>query len=589
LTLAALGQPFVVYVPLTDATTKLGFRSGPVRDFLMKHGFGDLPRAWVVPTRDQAVAFARWTAVRRPVLVLPNTVAPHIERFAEQPLGRSSPVGERELRILVLGRLDTFQKGLDLLLAHLERQPEGLDGMTITLAGDGPARDTILARQKRSPAVARIVRLESWTDPVELLRRHDLLLLPSRFEGVPLVMLEAMALGVPVVASDLPGTRAFLPPECLFPVGDLTRAFQQVSALLDSKTVDRVVARNRRLFAQGASGAVFSTAVDALTGCLRSPAGGTESEDADTLVSVYMPTRNRVELLRRAVESALAQSHRMIELIVVDDASTDGTRAYLEEAETLDPRLRVFRNDHPLGAPASRNLAIRQAHGEFITGLDDDDRFDARRVERLLSHWRRLERAGGPFSCVFSQDRELRESGTRVSTKRDYVTVDDLAFFNLIGNQVMTRTRHLLDVGSFDEQMPAWQDLDLFIRLLERFGPARLLDEPLYDLDLGFRTDRISVGSKRRILLAYQRLGEKLQSDRCRQGLFLQVFGELYDFPFDRHDLREFVRLGFRFRTAKRLARILARQAARQAGSAIADVARPSARDPASVRRGISP
>src|SRR5512143_3860267 len=96
-------------------------------------------------------------------------------------------------------------------------------------------------------------------------------------------------------------------------------------------------------------------------------------------VSVYLPTRNRAASLRRAIESVLAQTYADFELIVVDDGSSDGTREVLESVQRSDARVRAIHHSVSRGAPASRNAAIAAAHGEWLTGLDDDDEFLPRR------------------------------------------------------------------------------------------------------------------------------------------------------------------------------------------------------------------
>ena len=279
------------------------------------------------------------------------------------------------------------------------------------------------------------------------------------------------------------------------------------------------------------------------------------------LVSVYMPTKNRVALLRRAVESVLGQTHRELELWVVDDGSTDGTQDYLQRASAADPRLRVLRNEISLGAPRSRNLAITHARGEFITGLDDDDCFHEQRLEKLVQAWRRHEQERAQFSCLYTQDLESSGAIKRASKKVAKVVYEDLFFYNLIGNQIFTRRERLIEAGLFDEHMPAWQDLDLFMRVLKNFGPALLVDEPLYVLELAPSNDRISMSSAR-VTAAYERLAAKVSNHApvLRQGLFLQRFGKLYGYNFTTADLREFWRFGVHARTLKRLAGILLRQ-----------------------------
>jgi glycosyltransferase involved in cell wall biosynthesis len=279
------------------------------------------------------------------------------------------------------------------------------------------------------------------------------------------------------------------------------------------------------------------------------------------LVSIYLPTKNREALLRRAVESVLTQSYKTLELIVVDDGSTDGTPTYLDTVRTADSRVRVIRNETSLGAPLSRNLAIRDARGEFITGLDDDDYFHPQRIATFVGEWQLHERIGERFSCLFSQDVEERGSERFANVRAGSVRWQDLFFGNVIGNQIFTRRETLIAAGLFDHEMPAWQDLDLFIRVLKDSGPAKLVDAQLYYIDLDPRPDRISVGSSARILSAYRTLAAKWQDcpRLMRQGLYLQTFRHYGTKPGPL-DLLAFVRMGLHLKTLKTLADIYLRR-----------------------------
>lgn len=279
------------------------------------------------------------------------------------------------------------------------------------------------------------------------------------------------------------------------------------------------------------------------------------------LVSVYLPTRNREALLRRAVNSVLTQTYTALELVVVDDGSTDATRTYLDTIRTQDARIRVIRNEDSLGAPLSRNLAIRAARGEFVTGLDDDDYFHPQRIAAFVAQWRLHEQIGERFSCLFSQDVTERGCKQFASARPGSVRWEDLFFCNVIGNQIFTRRETLIAAGLFDQQMPAWQDLDLFIRVLKHSGPAKVVDAGLYFMNLDPRLDRISV-SNARILRAYRTLAAKWQD--CprvmRQALYLQTFRH-YGIKPGPFDLLTFVRMGLHPRTLKTLAGIYVRNA----------------------------
>src|SRR5580700_7537460 len=93
------------------------------------------------------------------------------------------------------------------------------------------------------------------------------------------------------------------------------------------------------------------------------------------LVSVYIPTRNREAFLARAVRSVLQQTYTNIELIVVNDGSTDQTETLLDQVQQEDRRLVPVHIRESAGPSAARNIAIKMARGTFVTGLDDDDEF----------------------------------------------------------------------------------------------------------------------------------------------------------------------------------------------------------------------
>ncbi|WP_207478027.1 glycosyltransferase family 2 protein [Arenibaculum pallidiluteum] len=111
------------------------------------------------------------------------------------------------------------------------------------------------------------------------------------------------------------------------------------------------------------------------------------------LVSVIIPTYNRADTLTRAVDSALNQTHRAVEAIVVDDGSTDATAAVMERRYGAEPRVRFMRQDNA-GAPAARNRAMRAASGDYLAFLDSDDVWKPWKLELQLACFRAFPEAG---------------------------------------------------------------------------------------------------------------------------------------------------------------------------------------------------
>lgn len=123
------------------------------------------------------------------------------------------------------------------------------------------------------------------------------------------------------------------------------------------------------------------------------------------LVSVIIPTYNRAVDCRRAVESVLAQSHREVEVIVVDDGSEDATR---EAIEGLDSRVVYLRQENA-GVVAARNRGLAASQGAFIAFLDSDDLFLPWKLEAQLAVLRFYPQAGMVWTDMVAVDAEGRE------------------------------------------------------------------------------------------------------------------------------------------------------------------------------------
>lgn len=189
------------------------------------------------------------------------------------------------------------------------------------------------------------------------------------------------------------------------------------------------------------------------------------------LVSVVIPTRNRKDLLCRALASVEAQHYEPIEVHVVDDASE------VPVVESRNLPLYVHRRDASGGASAARNVGIAAAAGEYITFLDDDDTLspdaiyntvkwlEAHPSEAVVSSWHAVVRPDGS-TTTFRGPRRCSAAVLR--------WYDALSALFLVG-----RRSAVGNALVFDETLSSCEDWDLWVRLAG-FGPITLLPQPLY-------------------------------------------------------------------------------------------------------------
>lgn len=260
------------------------------------------------------------------------------------------------------------------------------------------------------------------------------------------------------------------------------------------------------------------------------------------LVSIYLPTKNRVALLQRAVSSVLGQTVRNIELIVVSDGSDDGTCEYIRSIKSDIPVV-LIENKTSAGACVSRNQAIEKANGEFVTGLDDDDFFMPHRISRFLMRWKELEASNTSFSCLF--DRRVVDDGNNVflSNTDARVNHQQILTANLIGNQIFAKRDAIVDAGMFNPQMPAWQDWDLWARLLSKHGDAINIESNTYYFDISHEFERISNRSADKIKNAAQ----LFYKNNCKKENLGDIIFSMADYPqivFTLNDIGQLIKMG---------------------------------------------
>ncbi len=193
------------------------------------------------------------------------------------------------------------------------------------------------------------------------------------------------------------------------------------------------------------------------------------------LVSVVLPTHNRGATLSRAIHSVLAQTHSDLELIVVDDGSTDGTADVVSEFN--DPRLVSVRLDPRSGVAVARNAGIRRARAALIGFQDSDDEWLPTKLALQLEL---LERCGPEVGAIGGRwvsngPDPVQIQAPQLESGRHYEA--ELLDGRCLITPVWLIRRELLDeLGLFDERMACLEDWDLLLRL-SQVTAMRAVDE----------------------------------------------------------------------------------------------------------------
>lgn len=248
-----------------------------------------------------------------------------------------------------------------------------------------------------------------------------------------------------------------------------------------------------------------------------------------TLVSVIIPAFNRVQLLYRSVSSALGQTHRGLEVIVVDDGSIEDVKGALSGFH--DPRLSYHRRDENLGVSAARNHGISLSKGRYIAFLDSDDDWRDSKVEAQLA---RLRLKGPEYRVCYTRSARVDDvTGDVVGCskyEKEGDPLDDLLYqTRMATSSLMVERDLLMSIHGFDERMHWGEDWDLYLRLAQH-SPFAYVDEPLTRYHVHSQGQTSAKTEKNPVIaeslsILYQKHLDLFQKDRKARGKLLTTIG----------------------------------------------------------------
>lgn len=233
-------------------------------------------------------------------------------------------------------------------------------------------------------------------------------------------------------------------------------------------------------------------------------------------ISVIIPSHNRAHLLPRALDSVLAQTLPPLEIIVIDDGSSDGTSTLVARDY---PQVTLLQQQNR-GVSAARNRGIRHARGDWIALLDSDDQW---LPAKLARQWQACQKQ--PEAPLIHSDEIWIRNGRRVNPMNKHKKTGGWIFQRCLPLCAISPSAALIrrdlfdEVGLFDETLPACEDYDLWLRICSRY-PVGYIDEPLL-IKYGGHEDQLSRrhwGMDRFRLQALERILQQPLGDEDRDA-----------------------------------------------------------------------
>jgi glycosyltransferase involved in cell wall biosynthesis len=275
--------------------------------------------------------------------------------------------------------------------------------------------------------------------------------------------------------------------------------------------------------------------------------------NASDLVSVIMPTWNRAQYVGESVGSVLQQTYSNIELIIVDDGSTDGTQDVVNKI--ADARCKYFWIEAGANISRARNFGIQHSQGAFIAYIDSDDLWEQEKIHKQLD----ALAAWPEKAMVFTDVIEFKENGiVRDGIYKPNFLEGSITFKSILDNKlqiypssILYKRESLMEVGSHDEGF-RWNDLGFITRLMANGGgiivPEKLTRIRKHQQNISVQLQHEAVGYRDMITttkkLFEQRLISKSEFEGYTSKFYLKM-AEMYRSMKDIKKAREAYRCAY--------------------------------------------
>jgi len=236
------------------------------------------------------------------------------------------------------------------------------------------------------------------------------------------------------------------------------------------------------------------------------------------LVSVIIPTYNRPEFLRRAVESVLEQTYENIEVVIVDDCPSNSAESAVDEFS--DSRIKYIQHETNRGVCVARNTGIIEADGEYLCFLDDDDEW----MEQKLELQMKLLKQRSDVGFVYTGTQRVGDSKEILSVtkpREDGDITKELLLGDFIPfSTILVERQVIQNAGMLDQNLTNWEDWEWCIRL-SKHTKVGYVEHPLVLIHKGSH-DKRSDNFQQKRDVGFEKFTDKVQPIAAEHGSWFE-------------------------------------------------------------------